>query len=248
MEAAPDVRSHWYRPTPDRLIILLLLVECLLWLSNRCAWPAWHKGYAVLVGVAGVGVALAALTLGYFAALVLGWRFQFGIRTLLVLVVAVALPFSWLAVEIKAARAQRSADARGVNTDIDFFGGKGPLTQLFDYQFNGTSTFDPTAKPCAPAWLCRWLRDEFFAESIWREDNGYCSTRLLIDGWSRKHVQSWFGKPRSLLSSGTLFLSSNDAKTYDEAWRYAMMPGIGGMTIYFKQGKVVYAVEEWSDF
>ena len=36
-------------------------------------------------------------------------RFQFSLRSLLVATVAVAIPFSWLAVEMKAAREQREA-------------------------------------------------------------------------------------------------------------------------------------------
>ena len=31
--------------------------RCLLWLSDRFGWLGWHKGYAVLTGVAG-GVAM----------------------------------------------------------------------------------------------------------------------------------------------------------------------------------------------
>lgn len=43
--------------TPDRcvLLLLLLVVEALLFLSNWLGWPAWHKGYAVLTCVAVVG-------------------------------------------------------------------------------------------------------------------------------------------------------------------------------------------------
>ena len=45
-------KPRWYRLTPDRLLIGLLIVECLLWLSERFGWPTWHKGYAVLTAVA----------------------------------------------------------------------------------------------------------------------------------------------------------------------------------------------------
>ena len=37
------------RLTPDRLILSLLVAETLLFLSNWLAWPAWHRGYAVLM-------------------------------------------------------------------------------------------------------------------------------------------------------------------------------------------------------
>jgi hypothetical protein len=55
MDATPQTRR--LRLTPDRCVLLLLLVEALLFLSNWLAWPAWHKGYAVLACVAMVGLA-----------------------------------------------------------------------------------------------------------------------------------------------------------------------------------------------
>ena len=38
-------KPHWFHLTPDRLVLLLLAAEGLLWLSDRLGWPAWHKGY-----------------------------------------------------------------------------------------------------------------------------------------------------------------------------------------------------------
>ena len=49
------------------------------------------------------------MLLWWLVALVFRWRIQFGIQTLLVMTLAVALPFSWLAVEIKKAREQKEA-------------------------------------------------------------------------------------------------------------------------------------------
>jgi len=105
----PCPTRHRLHPTPDRLIIALMAVEALLWLSDRIGWPAWHKGYAVLTAMAMVGMAIL-LMLGWFAvSVMLRWRFQFGIRSLLLLVVAVAVPCRWLAVEMKKAERQRQA-------------------------------------------------------------------------------------------------------------------------------------------
>ena len=101
-EATPKLR--WYRLTPDRLVLLLLVVDCLLWLSNWLGWPAWHKGYTVLACMASVGVAMLAMLLWFGVALLFRGRFQFGVRSLLVLVVAVAIPCSWMAVEAKEER------------------------------------------------------------------------------------------------------------------------------------------------
>ena len=84
----------------------------LLWLSERFGWLGWHKGYAVLTCVAVVGVAMLLMFLWFAVALVFRRRFQFSIRSLLALVVAAALPCSWMAVEMKKAREQRAAVLR----------------------------------------------------------------------------------------------------------------------------------------
>ncbi len=100
-----------YHLTPDRLVLLMLAVEGLLWLSDRLGWPVWHKGYAVLTAVASVGVAFLLMLAWFAVALIFRWRFQFSIRSLLVLVVVVAVPCSWLAVDMKKAREQAEAVA-----------------------------------------------------------------------------------------------------------------------------------------
>ena len=46
---------HFY-PTPAWLVLGLLVVEGLLWLSERSPWPTWRKGYAVPIAVAAMGV------------------------------------------------------------------------------------------------------------------------------------------------------------------------------------------------
>jgi len=98
-----------FRPTPGDLVALLLIVECLLWVSNRLDWPTWHKGYAVLSAVVTVGVAFIAMLFWFVVALFHRWRFQFSIRSLLAMVVVVAIPCSWMTMEMKRARLQREA-------------------------------------------------------------------------------------------------------------------------------------------
>ena len=63
----------------------------LLWLSNWLGW--WHKGYAVLVAVAGVGMFLLLILLWLVVALISRVRFQFGVPTLLALPIVVAASF-----------------------------------------------------------------------------------------------------------------------------------------------------------
>ena len=55
-----------------------------LFLSERFQWFGFnsHKGWTVLIAVAGVGVVLAFMLLWWLAALVFRWQFQFSIRSL----------------------------------------------------------------------------------------------------------------------------------------------------------------------
>jgi len=135
-------KPRWFHVTPDRVILGLLIVEGLLWLSNRLGWPAWQKGYAVLTAVAAVGVAFLAMGLWLAAALVFHLRFQFSIRSLLVLAVVVALPCSWLAVEMQQAERQREA-------------------VVAIEKRSGTVMWDDEEWAC-PTWLRRLLGDDFF--------------------------------------------------------------------------------------
>jgi hypothetical protein len=153
----PTPRPRWPRLTPASLVLLLLAVASLLWLSNWLAWPAWHKGYAVLSCVAAVGVVILVMLLWFLAALVFRWRFQFSIRTLLVLTVAVALSFSGLAVELKRAKEQQMIVAATKT-----------LQEIVEYDWqvdaNGNSLQAPLLP--VPSWLSSLFGDDFFADVV----------------------------------------------------------------------------------
>jgi hypothetical protein len=103
--ATPKPKLRWFHPTPGRLLIVLLAGEGVLLLSER-----WHpKGWAVLIAVASVIATMVLLPLWFAIALLFRRRFQFSIRSLLVLTVAVAVPCSWLAVVTKRTEEQRQA-------------------------------------------------------------------------------------------------------------------------------------------
>ena len=56
-------KLRWFRLTPDRIVIVLLIVECLLWLAERLPWPGLfygHKGWPVLIAVIVVGATILA--------------------------------------------------------------------------------------------------------------------------------------------------------------------------------------------
>ncbi len=106
--------SRWYRLTPDRVVVAMLALEGFLLLSEHFRWFPFneHKGYTLLICLAAVGAAFVLMFLWFLAAWVFRWRFQFSILALLLLTVVVAVPFSWLATEMKEARKQREAVER----------------------------------------------------------------------------------------------------------------------------------------
>ena len=132
--------TRWFHLTPDRFVIGLLVVECLLWLSERVHFPAWHKGYAVLLALTVVGVAFLVMLLWFIVALVFRLRFQFSIRSLLVLTIAVAIVCSWMPVEMKQANRERETAAA-----ITQMGGR-----------------VDSSEPSGPAWLRSRLGGSFF--------------------------------------------------------------------------------------
>ena len=69
-------KPRWFYPTPDRLLLMLVGVECTLWLSGRFRWFAvgQQKGYPVLIAVASAGVFLAPIFLWFLLSLVFGRR------------------------------------------------------------------------------------------------------------------------------------------------------------------------------
>ncbi len=183
MDHTIQSRVRWFHLTSGRVVIGLLAVEGLLRLSERFQWPAWHKGYAVLAAVASVGLTMLLMLLWLVLAIALRRRFQFSIRSLLVLTVAVALPCSWLAVEKGAANQQRLvADeinkAGGfVRYDYEFAGPRavqiftgeltmGGLSPWYLHACSTSGNFIPNARPPVAPRLLMLLGDDFFSHVV----------------------------------------------------------------------------------
>ncbi len=176
--AVPKPNRRWYRLTPDRVVIALLVVECLLWLSERFGWLAWHKGYAALSAVALVTMALVGMVIWFVVALIFRLRFQFSIRSLLVVTVAVAVPCTWLAVELKATREE--------TTTIQKLGG----SFAYDYQVDASGSSLPNSQPPGPVWLRRLLGDGFFEHIVRANlDNSNVTDAGLKELRGLRHLQ-----------------------------------------------------------
>jgi hypothetical protein len=145
---------RWYHPSPDRLIVGLIVLEILLLLSDQFRWFAFNekKGYTVLIAVAAVGVVVVIMLLWLGASLLFRWRFQFTVRSLAVLVAAVAIPCCWLTVKMREAERQRKAVEA-----IRAVGG----WVYYEYHLNESGATMTVQEPPAPAWLRRLLGEDF---------------------------------------------------------------------------------------
>jgi hypothetical protein len=156
----PKVHGRWFRLTPDRVILTLLPIEGLLWLSDsfRCFAFGEERIWTVLFGIAAVGVVMLFMLAWLAIALLFGWRFQFSIRSLLILVVVAAVPCSWLALERQEARRQRQTIAaiRAAGGDV-----------IYSYELGRSMYLRPRGGPAVvPTFLLRILGDDFFVLDI----------------------------------------------------------------------------------
>ncbi len=156
MDAVPARR--WFHLTPDRLIVSLLAVEGFLLLSERFRCFAFNemKGLTVLIALASVGVVALLMSLWLAAGLLFRWRFQFSMRSLLVMVVAVAVPCRWLAVEMKEAEKQKRAVEAISKAGVDVY---------YDYQFDATGSWTG-ASWGGPTCVRNWFGEDFVADVV----------------------------------------------------------------------------------
>ncbi len=156
---------RWYRLTPDRVVLGLLAAEGFLLLSERFRWFACnqHKGWTVLVALATVGLALLLMFLWFAAALIFRCRFQYSLRSLLLFVVAVAVPFSWLATQMQ--RARRQAEAVRVLGPAHDRGAYYDYMVLWDPDRNELTVAADTEPPTL-GWVEELLGPDFFRDVV----------------------------------------------------------------------------------
>ena len=143
---AAKPNSRCFRLTPDRVLLTLLPLWGVLFLFEQFRWLS--KGYPVLLALVSLAAMLLLLLLWFPIALVFRRRFQFTIRSLLLLTLIVSTWGSWFGVEMRAAKRQN--EAVGV---IEKLGGG------VHYDWSG----NPNPQPPGPAWLRRVLGEDFFA-------------------------------------------------------------------------------------
>jgi hypothetical protein len=147
-------KTKWYASSLDWVLVALLLVEGLLFLSDQYDWFAFNrrKGWTVLIAVAVVGGALLLTALWAAVSYATSrWTkhppFQFGLRPVMLLVLAIAVVCGWFASAWNDAQTQRKvlAEFKGIIVRSEIDG-------------------DKLAPSATPVWLTKLLGVEFFSD------------------------------------------------------------------------------------
>ncbi len=153
----PEPKPRWFRLSPDRFVAGLFLAICLLWLSEQFQWFGFnhHKGWTVLIATAVIGLAALVMLLWWIAGLIFGWRFQFGIRSLLMLCLACSIAVGWMAAEMR--RAERQAAV------IEWINGSNGAI-AYDWQVDPIGLpLLQRSEPPGSGWLRNVLGVDFFS-------------------------------------------------------------------------------------
>jgi hypothetical protein len=223
----PTPNHRWYHVTPARFFLGLLVVQVFLLLSARFQWFPFneHKGWTVLIAVGVVGLAVLLMLLWGLVCLCRRRRFQFGVRSLLLFVVAVSVPLGWFAWEMEKARRQREAVERIVKA-----GGK----VYFDYEWDEWRGRIRGGDPTTSAWLRRLFGDDFFrnvvlvnggfrafgdneAKRLWgllNDEPHWLPNGIELER-CRAVIESRFGSQLSLIKSKSIELDESDPEMAD---------------------------------
>lgn len=106
-------KSLWRLVSPTTFLLMLVVGEVQLLLSDRFDWLAINerKGWTVLLCVAFALAGVLLLASYSVVRLITRQSMQFSLSEVLILVVALAIPCSWLAAELRAADRQRETIA-----------------------------------------------------------------------------------------------------------------------------------------
>ncbi len=184
--------------------ICLLVFDAFLLLCERLRWFAFgaQKGWPVLIALTALVAATLFMSIWFIAAILFRRRFQFTLGSLLLFVVAVAVPCSWLATETRAAEKHRMAlQCRRVQRYYDLVPCDRSELSFSNREVGLTSAeWKPVAFLRPPAWLVRLLGVDFFADVVFVH---FADTELRVEDLKR------YADLRNLEA---LSLSGSDAK------------------------------------
>ena len=146
------LRRYGFQVT-DWFVVGLLAIEALLFTSERFGWFGFgdKKGWPVLIATGMLGLAILLLLLWLIASLLFWRRFQFSLKAVLLLVLAVAVPCGWLVFQRDKAARQRAAIRAIRDAGMTVY-----------YRKNGNVM---TSEPPGPIGLVDHLSGEFFSDA-----------------------------------------------------------------------------------
>ncbi len=166
-------KPRWFRLTPGLVLLaLLLVVEAFLLLCERFRWfgiikdkgDGFPEYVTLLIGVGFLVVAGLLLYAWRLPKIRLRWRFQYSLRTLLLVVLLASIGMSWVAVKMQKSRRQRQ-----VVEAIQRLHGN----VLYQYQVDLHGDAIPGAKLPVPSWARHLLGEDFFQEVVGVEFSGF---------------------------------------------------------------------------
>ena len=177
-EPVKKAGSRWLGLSPDRFVVGLLAIECLLWLSEHFQWFGFnhHKGWTVLICVAAVGAAMALTLIWFVASLLFRWRIRFRIRAALALTVACSIALGWLASATKQARRQAEVVAwlKTAEPKNEWYSHEPMVPFETAPDWMAYRSGQPQDNRAAePGWLRNLMGEDFFQDvvevSLWNE-------------------------------------------------------------------------------
>lgn len=168
-EAPTNRKSRWYAPTAAKFLAAVLLMQGVLFLSGQYRWFWFNerKGFTVLIAVTATAACLILLlALCVAVSRYLKTKAQFGLATLLLMVVVMAIPCGWLAREMELARQQAAI--------VNGFLEPGPgvvccsgYPHAPTVRFTALSKSQALVQPNGRDWLVSLFGQDFFADVCW---------------------------------------------------------------------------------
>ena len=152
-------RSHRYQSMPNLIVKGLLAMDILLLLADQQQWFCFnvHKGWLVLMAFGALGIAVLLLLVWSVVCRVFACPFQFQLQTLLLFVLACAIPSALLGIGIRDAEQQQAAVAGILSS-----GGR----VTYASEANADSSSSRYAQIPGPSWSRRLLGIDFFADVV----------------------------------------------------------------------------------
>lgn len=154
-------KPRWYVPTPAKFLFAVLVMQGVLLLSAHYHWFWFNerKGWTVLITVAATAILLLVMAGAVLLSRFTKKKAQFSLATLLLMVPAVAIPYAWLARDLR-----RAAREREIAQAVLEGGGSVECADTFKVAFSSIYPFKPIGRANQASWLVDIFGEHFFRD------------------------------------------------------------------------------------